>query len=43
MGCILAVIIFGLVYGDMGDYFGAFRVTGDAGNIGAGNVIQVVP
>jgi hypothetical protein len=50
MGCIVAAIVLGLVYGDMSSYMGAFRVSEDGGSgssisisSGQTNIIQVVP
>ena len=46
MICIVAAIVFGLVYGDMSSYMGAFRVTEDSNmssSSGASNIIQVIP
>lgn len=45
MVCIVAAIIFGLVYGDMSSYMGAFRVaeTPQVTENTQGNVVQVLP
>lgn len=45
MICIVAALVFGLVYGDMSSYLGAFRVaeTPQTAENTQGNVVQVLP